>query len=201
MGEGGLARLMERTGIAVSAVEPGLLKRNGGWVPSRGRVWRTTAEQASLPDGAFDLVVAVHVLEHLNDLDLVFRKCHRALRPGGSLYLVTPNAQSLGIPLFGAHCWNFEDPTHRRFFSPRSLGLMLRKVGFQPGWCRRLRLDSLSIEPSSLVRALRRTSAPNGVLASPVGRLSAAVLLPITLGVRLFLPGISPSFEMWAHRG
>jgi malonyl-CoA O-methyltransferase len=38
-------------------------------------------------DSVFDAVVATLVLEHVERLDPVFRKAHRALRPGGTFYL------------------------------------------------------------------------------------------------------------------
>ena len=44
----------------------------------------------ALPDSAFDIIVAAAVLHHLREDDeweSVFRKCHAALRPGGSMWI------------------------------------------------------------------------------------------------------------------
>jgi ubiquinone/menaquinone biosynthesis C-methylase UbiE len=44
------------------------------------------------PDGAFDLVICNHVLEHVPDLDRALTELHRVLRPGGVAVLQTPFA-------------------------------------------------------------------------------------------------------------
>ena len=64
-------------------------------------------------DETFDKIVALAVFEHL-DIDLVasLNECHRILRPGGHLVIKLP-LQS------GANA--YDDPTHRWFFTLRSL--------------------------------------------------------------------------------
>lgn len=54
------------------------------------------AEHLPLPDACVDIVVAADVLQHLADPAAAFRQFHRVLRPGGGLYLVTPNRFSVG---------------------------------------------------------------------------------------------------------
>jgi SAM-dependent methyltransferase len=44
-----------------------------------------------LPDGAFDVVHAAEILEHLLDPDLLVDEAARVLRPGGHLVVTTPN--------------------------------------------------------------------------------------------------------------
>jgi len=43
-----------------------------------------------VPDGTFDRVVAVHVLEHLPDLPRAVAELHRVCAPGGVLQAVIP---------------------------------------------------------------------------------------------------------------
>ena len=76
--------------------------------------------------GGHDLVVGVHVLEHLRDPAAGLAAAYRLLRPGGTLALVTPTADSLGPDWFGDAWWLLEDPTHLRFFSPDSARRALR---------------------------------------------------------------------------
>ena len=145
---------------AVSAVEPGLLARGMGSGPTGGTLWRTCAEDAPLPESAFDLVVAIHVVEHLADPAYVFQKCFRALRPGGRLYVVTPNAESRGLALFGGHWWNFEDPTHRRFFSPRSLAMALGDRGSVRRSARRCGWTASAWNPAAPFDSSKRPAPP-----------------------------------------
>jgi SAM-dependent methyltransferase len=46
-------------------------------------------------DGSFDLVIAVEVTEHIQDHENFFREINRILKPGGKLYVSTPNILSM----------------------------------------------------------------------------------------------------------
>jgi SAM-dependent methyltransferase len=48
-----------------------------------------------LPDGRFDVVVSVNVLEHTTDPARVLAECRRVLRPGGALWVVAPQSWPL----------------------------------------------------------------------------------------------------------
>lgn len=63
------------------------------------------------PDGSFDRVIAVHVLEHLPNLPACLRECHRLLRPDtGRLLVVIPTegsfAYSLARKISAERVWN-----------------------------------------------------------------------------------------------
>jgi SAM-dependent methyltransferase len=55
-----------------------------------------SAEHLPFPDGAFDGVVGLHVLEHTQDRQAVLSETARTLRPGGWYCFLTPNRFSLG---------------------------------------------------------------------------------------------------------
>lgn len=61
------------------------------------------------PAESFDEVVALHVVEHLRDLIQFMNEAHRVLRPGGALYLETPEAG-------GCYDLTHADPTHVRCY-------------------------------------------------------------------------------------
>ncbi len=54
-----------------------------------------TGDALPFADGTFDLVVAADVVEHVPDATAFVDACHRALRPGGTFWLATPNRFSL----------------------------------------------------------------------------------------------------------
>jgi len=60
-----------------------------------------------LASSSVDQFFAVHVLEHLLDYLPVLDDCHRALRPGGVLHVISPHWR---------HVNAVADPTHLRFF-------------------------------------------------------------------------------------
>jgi|SRR5579862_6689350 len=62
-------------------------------------------------DGEFDMVIAEHVLEHLDDLLGATEELHRIIKPGGLLLVEVPHFSSSNF---------YTDPTHRHAFSTRS---------------------------------------------------------------------------------
>ncbi len=100
-----------------------------------------SAESAPFADGSFDLVVASDVIEHVNDIDAFVAGCARLLRPGGLLFLATPNRYSLGLephvrlPALGylprplavraARAMRDADYSHVRLLSARGLRRLL----------------------------------------------------------------------------
>jgi SAM-dependent methyltransferase len=73
-------------------------------------------------------VFAAHFVEHLqpDDVLALCRSAKRALRPGGRLVLVTPNAASHSVMSYDF----WRDPTHVRFYDPGLLSFFLAQSGF-----------------------------------------------------------------------
>jgi SAM-dependent methyltransferase len=195
-----LTRFLER-GDRVSGIDPGLLERG---LPQALReaatLYARPAESVELTAESFDLIYGIHVVEHLADPATVFRGCFGALRPGGVAYFMTPNAGSKGLALFGEAWWNLEDPTHVRFFSRASISRALRDAGFDRVFTRIPKMDSLSLEISSLLRTVRRGAGEHGVLGSKAAMPLYAGLLPLAAGLRLAWPAVAPSMEVVARR-
>lgn len=58
------------------------------------------ASRLPFTNGAFDVVIASAVLEHVADLDSCLREISRVLRPGGELLVMVPTNGSVAIGLF-----------------------------------------------------------------------------------------------------
>ena len=84
----------------------------------------------ALECGAFDVVSAFDVIEHLEDPLVFLRGCAAALRPGGVLVLTTPRFDSLAARICGAR-WHALLPAHLHYFSRQSLRVALGQAGFR----------------------------------------------------------------------
>jgi SAM-dependent methyltransferase len=100
--------------------------------------------RAPLPDGSFDLIVCVEVLEHVADVELTTRELGRLLRPGGRLVLTTPcaNAGSFEWVLNrlrggleqtpdGYGRFATDEPGHLRRLTSRDLRVLLQRAGLR----------------------------------------------------------------------
>ncbi|MFH8086806.1 MAG: class I SAM-dependent methyltransferase [Candidatus Aenigmatarchaeota archaeon] len=62
----------------------------------------------SFKDNEFDMIIASHVLEHVEDLVAVMKEFHRILKKDGILKITVP---------YFASPTGFMDPTHKHFFT------------------------------------------------------------------------------------
>ena len=70
-------------------------------------------EKIPVTGNYFDEAHAVHLLEHIENLEFVMREVNRVLKPWGRFYIT--------VPYFRSH-YAFADPTHRRQFTYGSFG-------------------------------------------------------------------------------
>jgi 2-polyprenyl-3-methyl-5-hydroxy-6-metoxy-1,4-benzoquinol methylase len=102
---------------------------------SKPVIHRTSLETASaqeLPyaDGAFDVVIIKHIVEHLPDPARALNEIGRVLQPGGILILATPNLGSLLKPWKGERWIGYQDPTHISLKEPEEWLRLIKEAGF-----------------------------------------------------------------------
>lgn len=86
---------------------------------------------AALAGGSFDAVALLSVLEHAIDPLALLRECARVLRPGGALYAIVPNVESLACRVLGAEARTFDGRNHLVYFSAATLADALNRTGFE----------------------------------------------------------------------
>jgi 2-polyprenyl-3-methyl-5-hydroxy-6-metoxy-1,4-benzoquinol methylase len=114
------------------------------------RIHREALEQLAAENASFDVVVMSEVIEHLRAPDVTLRAVKRLLRPGGALYLTTPNFGSLSRWVLRDQWRAIDLPGHLSYFDHRSLRAYLTRAGL-----RALRVWSEGLNPYELMRGHR----------------------------------------------
>jgi len=130
-------------------------------------------------DDLFDVIIASHIIEHLNDPIEFFKECVRVLKPGGTFYIEAPSERSLnlkGMPFDYDGFYSlsmYDDPTHtKRPWTPQSFHRLARYY-------------------SAIPREV-------GYVRSTIARLLAPILIPYA---RLTKNGHLLERAIWLSRG
>lgn len=123
-----------------SALETARLLARKRGVPDRVDTICAESFPTELTARRFDVVIVKDVIEHIPDDQALLHELARCQGPGGRLLLSTQNSWSLNYLLEGSyrrwwcgeHDWCGWDPTHLRFYTPRSLKRLLDRAGYVP---------------------------------------------------------------------
>ena len=84
-----------------------------------------------LPDGPFDAVLCLDVIEHMDDRPGLLAEIRRVLKPGGLLFISAPNGEtSWRRRLRASDLPSFSDPDHRVEYARHEFVGMLYAAGF-----------------------------------------------------------------------
>lgn len=130
-GAGYLLKAFADDGWDVTGVEPD--KRFCTYVEkAQGlRCLPTTLEDSGIPDGSVDVIVMLHVIEHVPDPTATLQAIFRALKPGGHLVMETPRYDSLTFAILRHRERSLSCDGHIYFFTTQALRKLTEKVGFQ----------------------------------------------------------------------
>lgn len=110
-----LLRRGARVVVGVEA-DPGALRSLAASGPA---FVRADATRLPFRDASYDVVVSFETIEHVDDANQMVAECRRILRPGGCLYLSTPNRTVTR--------WLPPNPFHVREFTTREITMLVRR--------------------------------------------------------------------------
>jgi SAM-dependent methyltransferase len=164
-----------------------------------GLVVRQGLLEGVFPARSFDVVTLGHVIEHAHDPAAMLAECARVLRPGGLLWLATPNLEAAGHRAFGQDYVQLDPPRHLVLFTRQALRGLLERGGFD-------QIREAPRVPQALAWTFRRSLAirrgagshPDRLPALPRGLLARAVLADLAAAAR---PRRAEEIVLVARRG
>ena len=149
----------------------------------RARGFRAQAarlEDFAREKGAFDAVIMIQLLEHLENPRRACELVHGLLRPGGTFIIETPNVAGLDYRLFRGRWWGpYHFPRHWNLFSAAGLRQLLCETGFSVASTNSL------VNTSSWILSLHNFLVDRGYPGWLVGffHFQNPVLLPPFVGI------------------
>ena len=116
---------LEAYGLDFDSVAVEIAKEMGATVALGG------LPDTGLPSSYFDMVTMSHVIEHVHDPLLAMKEVRRILKPGGLIWIATPNMESLGHRSFRRYWRGIEAPRHLVLLNRTSLRRILEAADFE----------------------------------------------------------------------
>lgn len=79
------------------------------------------------PDNSFDAITMFDLIEHLYTPLNELKEIHRILKPGGVVFIFTPNVSSIKQKILRGKWYAFKPREHNYYFSIKTLSMMLDK--------------------------------------------------------------------------
>lgn len=132
-GRGELMMRARRLGWDVHGVE--VSQKSVDWGTEMGlsvqRFDGAFREPLPYPNGTFDAVTMLNVLEHTHDPRKAIERTLAVLKPGGRLIVAVPNFDAVDIPVLGPSWNQWQLPQHLTFFTGPNLTRLLKECGME----------------------------------------------------------------------
>ncbi len=96
----------------------------------RNRGYSLLANLEEVPDGHYQAVTMIEVIEHLTDLPGTLKEIYRVLSPSGSLFITTPNRAGFRARVEKGHWREARKKFHLFLFDWPSIRFHLKRAGF-----------------------------------------------------------------------
>lgn len=175
--EGLFLRVAHERGWDVSGVELSPQAAAIAEAALPGKIFQGTLRDAKFTDGAFDVVALFDVVEHFPDPLTEMKEIFRVLRPGGLVFLLTPDCESAFARLMGPFWFEIKPNEHLYYFSDKTIGSLVEQSG--------LRLVETAKTGKTLTfeyiaQILDKSSRPFGTLLRTATRWTPFYSRPIT---------------------
>lgn len=192
-GKGYLLEEARDLGFDCSAVEISAYAAGAAERKFPSRIFNGTLADARHPDASFDVVAVTDVLEHVSDPHALVAEVGRVLKPGGLLFVITPDAGSWSRKILGGRWFQFKHE-HVTYWDRRSVASLLGRHGFA---VRLVRSNVKRYTPAYYERYFAKYA-----FLGPVGKGIAAVIrvLPEAVGRTAFSNPVSGEMLVIAER-
>lgn len=131
-----------------------------------------TVHKGDLSDGdlvgPFDIVVAIEVLEHVSNPEVIVRIASNRLRVAGGFYGTTPNSNSINARLLGEKWSVLSYPEHQVLLNKRSIKLLFSNSNLKP-----IAISSTGFNPIDVINVLRlKIDKKNSIPKNDINRVS-----------------------------
>ena len=149
----------------------------------------TLAQSAEPLSAPFDVITLWDVVEHLGDPAQEIGRACQLLAPGGYIVLHTMNVASLTAKMMGAR-WPWYMAMHVHYFSPNSLGQLLRQHG----------LEVIKSETVGRVLRLGYLGSRLEGFYAPLGRLVSKMIYKSNAATRAIPINFGDLFTIYARK-
>lgn len=130
-GRGYLLEVARESGFDCQGLDISAYAAGKAEVNFPGRIFRGRLEEAGYDDESFDVVTMTDLLEHVSDPRSLMAEVRRILKPGGLLFVITPNTDSLTRKLLGRRWFQYKYE-HVIYWNRRSLHRLLGMFSLEP---------------------------------------------------------------------
>ena len=126
---GSLLADLKKRGWETVGIEIGGLQAEYGKLKKNLDIRSLPLEENNFPPSCFNVVLASHLIEHLNNPAALAAEVHRILVPGGYFFVTTPNIDGFQARLFKSR-WRSAIFDHLYLFSKGTLTRLLEEKNF-----------------------------------------------------------------------